>query len=72
MVNIKIAGASLNQTPIKWESNYKNITASIKEAKSKNVKILCFPELSISGYSCQDLFLNDWIIDKGISLGYQY
>ena len=57
MINIKIAAATLNQTPIHWKRNYENIAKSIKEAKSKNVNILCLPELCISGYGCQDLFL---------------
>ena len=66
MFNVKIAGASLNQTPIKWKSNYQNIADSINEAKSKNIKILCLPELCISGYGCQDLFLHNWVIDKSL------
>ena len=41
MIDIKIAAASLNQTPIDWKKNYKNIINSIEDAKSKNVKILC-------------------------------
>ena len=43
MINIKIAAATLNQTPIHWKRNYENIAKSIKEAKSKNVNILCLP-----------------------------
>ena len=35
MVKIKIAGACLNQTPIDWENNYKNISDSIIEARKK-------------------------------------
>ena len=68
MINIKIAAATLNQTPIHWKKNYENITKSIKEAKSKNVSILCLPELCISGYGCQDLFFNDWVIKKSFEI----
>ena len=68
MINIKIAAASLNQTPINWKKNYKNIINSIEEAKSKNVKILCLPELCVSGYGCQDLFFNDWVIKKSFKI----
>ena len=62
MIDIKIAAASLNQTPIDWKKNYKNIINSIEDAKSKNVKILCLPELCISGYGCQDLFYSKFLI----------
>ena len=64
MLDIKIAGGTLNQTPIDWKSNFENIKNSINKAKINNVKILCLPELCISGYGCQDLFLNDWIVKK--------
>ena len=64
MLDIKIAGSTLNQTPINWKNNFENIKNSINEAKINNVKILCLPELCISGYGCQDLFLNDWVVKK--------
>ena len=57
-MNLKIASSNLNQTPLAWEKNFSNIRNSINDARKKNVKILCFPELSITGYSCQDLFFN--------------
>ena len=63
-MNLKIASSNLNQTPLAWEKNFSNIRNSINDAKKKNVKILCFPELSITGYSCQDLFFNSWFIKK--------
>jgi len=53
---IKIAGAVLNQTPLDWDGNFKNIINAIAEAKAKNVSILCLPELCITGYGCEDAF----------------
>ena len=63
-MNIKIASSNTNQTPLAWNKNFHNISKSIEEAKREKVQILCFPELCITGYSCQDLFFNDWFIDK--------
>ena len=63
-MNLKIASSNLNQTPLAWGKNFSNIRNSINDARKKNVKILCFPELSITGYSCQDLFFNSWFIKK--------
>ena len=63
-MNLKIASSNLNQTPLAWKKNFSNIRNSINDARKKNVKILCFPELSITGYSCQDLFFNNWFINK--------
>jgi len=54
---IKLAAATLNQTPMDWDNNQANILAAIKQAKLEQVNILCLPELCISGYGCEDAFL---------------
>ncbi len=68
MAKIKIAGATLNQIPIHWNHNLNNIINAIKMAKSEGVKILCLPELCLTGYGCEDLFLSEWLPKKAISL----
>lgn len=68
---LKIGGAALNQTPIDWENNTDNIIHSIKKAKEEQIKILCLPELCITGYGCDDLFLSDWLCSTALEqLGY--
>lgn len=61
MSRIKVAGAALNQIPFDWNHNLKNILQAIELAKKDNVKILCLPELCITGYGCEDLFLSEWL-----------
>jgi NAD+ synthase (glutamine-hydrolysing) len=61
---LKIGGATLNQTPFDWESNVANILSAIEEAKMQGVSILCLPELCLTGYGCEDLFLSDWLSAK--------
>jgi NAD+ synthase (glutamine-hydrolysing) len=58
---MKIAGAALNQVPIDWEHNLRNIRTAIEMAKASGVELLCLPELCLSGYGCEDLFLSDWM-----------
>ena len=36
----------------------------MQEAASRDVKILVFPELGLTGYTCSDLFLQDTLIDQ--------
>lgn len=67
MAAIKIAGASVNQTPLDWHGNLNRILHAIAEAKSKHVEILCFPELAITGYGSEDLFLSYWYPQKALS-----
>src|SRR6185437_122248 len=64
----KIAGAAINQTPIDWENNYKNIVDAIDIAKAQHVQLLCLPELCITGYGCEDLFLSDWVPAKAADI----
>ncbi|HZX74226.1 MAG TPA: NAD(+) synthase [Cyclobacteriaceae bacterium] len=61
---LTIGGATLNQTPIDWNHNTANIIAAIEAAKEKQTNILCLPELCITGYGCEDLFLSDWVSEK--------
>lgn len=67
MAKIKIAGAALNQIPIDWENNLENIKHAISLAKADGVKILCLPELCLTGYGCEDLFLSNWLPEKACS-----
>jgi NAD+ synthase (glutamine-hydrolysing) len=67
MAAIKIAGVTLNQTPLDWYGNLNRILDAIHQAKSEQVELLCFPELSITGYGAEDLFLSYWFPQKAVS-----
>lgn len=58
MVRIRVAAAVLNQTPLDWEGNRANILAAIQAARQAAVQVLCLPELCITGYGCEDMFLS--------------
>jgi NAD+ synthase (glutamine-hydrolysing) len=62
----RIAGATVNQIPLDWSNNTSNIIAAIEEAKRQEVRILCLPELCITGYGCEDWFLSEWVCAAAI------
>ncbi|WP_370089605.1 NAD(+) synthase [Ekhidna sp.] len=64
---LKLAGACLNQTPIDWENNLRNIRSAIETAKKESVDILCLPELCVTGYGCEDLFLSQWLPETALN-----
>ncbi|SNS21545.1 NAD+ synthase (glutamine-hydrolysing) [Belliella buryatensis] len=66
MSRLKIACATVNQTPLDWTGNLKNITVAIAEAKEKDIELLCFPELAITGYGSEDLYLSYWYPQKAV------
>ncbi|KAA3657943.1 MAG: NAD(+) synthase [Calditrichaeota bacterium] len=67
MKPVKVGAASLNQTPLAWESNRQHIIRAIEQAKSEEVQVLCLPELCISGYGCEDMFHSAGLHEKAIS-----
>ena len=61
-----IATASLNQTPLDWKGNYQRTVDALEVAKKKGAKLVCFPELSISGYGCEDQFFSEGTRNKAL------
>ena len=55
---LRVAGATLNQTPLDFEGNRKRIVAAIEEAQALGVELLCLPELAVTGYGCEDAFFS--------------
>ncbi|MEM7106830.1 MAG: nitrilase-related carbon-nitrogen hydrolase [Bacteroidota bacterium] len=68
MAKIRIGGAALNQTPMDWSNNMTNIRTAIDLAKNHRIELLCLPELSLTGYGCEDVFLSEWIYEKSHDL----
>ncbi len=60
---LRVAGACLNQLPLAWSDNCQRILAAIAAAKAEKVALLCLPELCISGYGCEDMFLSPHVLD---------
>lgn len=55
---VKVADCDFNTTEIK---------SIIEYALSEDVQIVCFPELSITSYSCGDLFFQEALLQKALS-----
>lgn len=65
---MKIGGATLNQIPMDWDNNINNILTAIRNARHEGVELLCLPELCITGYGCEDMFLSKWLPEKSLQL----
>ena len=57
MKTLKVSAACVNQTPMDWDGNLQRIKGAIAEAQADGVDVLCLPELVITGYGCEDMFL---------------
>ncbi|MCL2399605.1 MAG: NAD(+) synthase [Defluviitaleaceae bacterium] len=60
---IRVAAATPTIKVADCDYNAKQILALIKKADQEQVRLLCLPELCITGYTCGDLFLQDSLIN---------
>ena len=60
---IKIAAATPEIRVADCKYNAEQIIALAKKGAEQGVKLLCLPELCVTGYTCQDLFFQPTLID---------
>ena len=63
---IKVASGTPDIKVADCEYNRAEITALIDKAHSRGVKILVLPELCVTGYTCQDLFFQQTLLDGAL------
>ncbi len=61
---VKVASAVPSVRVADCEYNTAKIQELVSEAESRGVEVVCFPELCITSYSCQDLFASQLLLDK--------
>ena len=64
---VRVAAVTPKITVADPDANIAEIEAKFDEAADKGAKIIVFPELCITGYTCGDLFLQDTLIKKAVS-----
>lgn len=64
---IKAAAASPSLKVADCRYNCDSIIKTIEKAYKKGVKLLVFPELSITGYTCDDLFSQKLLLDQALN-----
>ena len=63
---IRIACAVPEVTVGNTAKNREDICTCISNADAKGVDLLCFPELSLTGYSCADLFFQQALLNAAV------
>ena len=69
---IKVAAATPALRPADTEFNVKQCIELAERASGEGVKVLVFPELAITGYSCGDLFNTETLLDGAIEALKEY
>lgn len=66
MPSLRIAAAALNQTPLDWEGNWRRVVAAIDAARDAGARLVCLPELCLTGYGCEDLYFAGWVRERAL------
>ncbi len=64
----RVGAAALNLTPLDWEGNCRQVLEVLQTARADGVGILCLPELCLSGYGCEDMFLAEGVRQTALRL----
>lgn len=67
MNRIVAGAAALNQTPLDWSGNTRRAAAAVAEAGKLGVGWLCLPELALTGYGCEDMFLSPEVGERALA-----
>lgn len=60
---VRVRGVSLKESVFNVESNFESIKKHILKAINENIDLLVFPELSLTSYTCGDLFFKNSLLD---------
>lgn len=61
-MRLRVAAAALNQTPLDWDGNRSRSLAALEDARVMGARVVCLPELGISGYGCEDAFQSPGVL----------
>jgi len=67
MNRIVAGAAALNQIPLDWSGNARRAGAAVAEARELGVGWLCLPELALTGYGCEDMFLSPEVGERALA-----
>ncbi len=65
---IRVAAATLNQTPFDWAGNKRRIQELLGAARDRRVVVLCLPEMCITGYGCEDAFYSRDLVHRAFRM----
>lgn len=67
MTKLRISAVSINTTPLDINGNFEIIKSAILSSECLDSDIIVFPELSITGYGCEDAFFKSYLWDRALA-----
>lgn len=63
---VRLSATALSTTPLDISGNLELCRQAVAEAATRGVNILVLPELCLSGYGCEDMFLSAWVAERSM------
>lgn len=67
MRRVHVGVGSVNQLVLDWSGNTARLIELVKKSAASRVDILCLPELAVTGYGAEDLFLAPFFLQRAWS-----
>lgn len=63
---LRLAAASVATTPLDFSGNLARCLEAVRQAHEVGAQIVVLPELCLSGYGCEDMFLSTWVSERAM------
>jgi NAD+ synthase (glutamine-hydrolysing) len=63
---LRLASASVATTPLDFSGNLALCLDAVGKAREAGAQIAVLPELCLSGYGCEDMFLSSWVGERSL------
>jgi NAD+ synthase (glutamine-hydrolysing) len=64
---LRLAAASVATTPLDFSGNLERCLEAVRQAREAGARIAVLPELCLSGYGCEDMFLSSWVGERALA-----
>lgn len=63
---LRLAAASVATTPLDFAGNLTLCLEAVNKARNAGAHLVVLPELCLSGYGCEDMFLSSWVPERAM------
>ena len=63
---LRLASASVATTPLDFAGNLALCLDAVRKAHEAGAQVVVLPELCLSGYGCEDMFLSSWVSERSL------
>jgi NAD+ synthase (glutamine-hydrolysing) len=64
---VRLSAAALSTTPFDFRGNLDRALDALRRAREVGAHVLVLPELCLSGYGCEDMFLSTWVAERSLA-----